>query len=482
MGNGKLVSELMSNVRFRVDKASDADLNKLAQCSEKFAFVQSYDPRRTPATDASLCRSSCTSTSTRSSRRSSSGTSRRCGASRSSWAAPARAAWSPPRATRPDGTGCTARCRAPRLAGAARRAAFLQPPFRRVPDGERHRHGGAARAVAAGRAAVAGRGLCRLVGGCAGGDLDADAVRGIAERLRTTITARTALVASIGAGTSKLVAKIASDLDKPDGLLVVPPGDELGVLYALPVTRLWGVGPATAQRLQRIGVTTVAALAAGAGGRAGRPARARGRHGAGGAGARPRTTEPSSPTARPKSVGVRGDVRDRPGRCRAAARRARPDGQQDRAPAAGVGPLRAHGQPQGPAARLPYPQPVAHAARRDRRRGGDPPGGPQAVRRGRRLAGAYACSGSPSPGCPTTSRTSCPISYAEPVAATRPAAERDATPVDGAAALGTRASTWSTKSSAGMGAGVRRGPGHRAGSRPRTTRRVGCAPSPSHPD
>ena len=79
--------------------------------------------------------------------------------------------------------------------------------------------------------------------------------------LRRTITERTGLVASVGAGSSKLVAKIASDLDKPDGLLVVPPGEELTLLHALPVTRLWGVGPATAQRLQRMGVTTVAELA-----------------------------------------------------------------------------------------------------------------------------------------------------------------------------------------------------------------------------
>ncbi|MDX6257838.1 MAG: polymerase [Frankiales bacterium] len=93
-------------------------------------------------------------------------------------------------------------------------------------------------------------------------DLGAEAVRVIAERLRATIRHRTGLTASVGAGTSKLVAKIASDLDKPDGLLVVPPGDELALLHGLPVTRLWGVGPATAQRLQRIGVTTVADLAA----------------------------------------------------------------------------------------------------------------------------------------------------------------------------------------------------------------------------
>ena len=93
-------------------------------------------------------------------------------------------------------------------------------------------------------------------------DLGTDAVRDLAGRLRTTIRERTGLTASVGAGSSKLVAKIASDLDKPDGLLVVPPGDELTLLHGLPVTRLWGVGPATAQRLQRIGVTTVAELAA----------------------------------------------------------------------------------------------------------------------------------------------------------------------------------------------------------------------------
>src|SRR5438045_3173688 len=68
-----------------------------------------------------------------------------------------------------------------------------------------------------------------LSAGPAAPELDAETVRGIAERLRTTIRQRTALVASIGAGTSKLVAKIASDLDKPDGLLVVPPGDELAL-------------------------------------------------------------------------------------------------------------------------------------------------------------------------------------------------------------------------------------------------------------
>jgi DNA polymerase-4 len=57
------------------------------------------------------------------------------------------------------------------------------------------------------------------------------------------------------------MAKIASDLDKPDGLVVVPPGSELDVLHPLPVTRLGGVGPATAERLRQVGVRTVADLA-----------------------------------------------------------------------------------------------------------------------------------------------------------------------------------------------------------------------------
>jgi DNA polymerase-4 len=57
------------------------------------------------------------------------------------------------------------------------------------------------------------------------------------------------------------MAKIASDLDKPDGLVVVPPGEELAVLHPLPVTRLGGVGPATAERLRQVGVRTVADLA-----------------------------------------------------------------------------------------------------------------------------------------------------------------------------------------------------------------------------
>src|SRR4051812_4278892 len=63
--------------------------------------------------------------------------------------------------------------------------------------------------------------------------------------LRTRIREETGLTASVGAATTKLLAKLASDLAKPDGLLLVEPGTEIEFLHPLPVTRLWGVGPAT---------------------------------------------------------------------------------------------------------------------------------------------------------------------------------------------------------------------------------------------
>jgi DNA polymerase IV len=97
----------------------------------------------------------------------------------------------------------------------------------------------------------------------AGLDLSVDGVTALARDLKARIAVATGgVTGSVGAGTSKLMAKIASDLDKPDGLVVVPPGEELAVLHPLPVTRLGGVGPATAERLRTVGVGTVADLAA----------------------------------------------------------------------------------------------------------------------------------------------------------------------------------------------------------------------------
>lgn len=87
-------------------------------------------------------------------------------------------------------------------------------------------------------------------------------VRSVGAKLKVDVHAATGLTASVGAGTSKLIAKIASDLDKPDGLVVIEPGTEIALLHPMPVGMLWSVGPATAERLRRAGAHTVADLAA----------------------------------------------------------------------------------------------------------------------------------------------------------------------------------------------------------------------------
>jgi len=88
-----------------------------------------------------------------------------------------------------------------------------------------------------------------------------DDVREIAQQLKDAIRkASGGLTASVGAGSSKLIAKIASELDKPDGIVVVPPGTEADFLAPMQVTVIPGVGPATAQRLSMAGVRTVADL------------------------------------------------------------------------------------------------------------------------------------------------------------------------------------------------------------------------------
>jgi len=84
----------------------------------------------------------------------------------------------------------------------------------------------------------------------------------IAGSIRGRVRAETGLAASVGVTTTKLLAKIASELANPDGVLVVAPGSELDVLHSLPVQRLWGVGPATYRRLERLGVRTIGDLAA----------------------------------------------------------------------------------------------------------------------------------------------------------------------------------------------------------------------------
>jgi DNA polymerase-4 len=101
----------------------------------------------------------------------------------------------------------------------------------------------------------------------------------IAVRLRREVRERVGLPISVGVARTKFLAKVASGVAKPDGLLVVPPDGELAFLHPLPVERLWGVGPVTADKLRQRGITTVGEVA-----RLGEPAlvsvlgRASGRH------------------------------------------------------------------------------------------------------------------------------------------------------------------------------------------------------------
>jgi DNA polymerase IV len=92
-------------------------------------------------------------------------------------------------------------------------------------------------------------------------DVSVDGVTRVARRLKDTVREVTGgLCGSVGIGTSKFVAKVASDLEKPDGLVVVPPGTERDLLRPMKVSIIPGVGPATAERLRRVGVHTVADL------------------------------------------------------------------------------------------------------------------------------------------------------------------------------------------------------------------------------
>lgn len=93
------------------------------------------------------------------------------------------------------------------------------------------------------------------------GRLFGDAPR-IGELLRESVRSQTGLTLSVGVATTKLVAKLASDSAKPDGLMVVHPEAALDFLHSLPVERLWGVGPSTRGKLARFGVRTISELAA----------------------------------------------------------------------------------------------------------------------------------------------------------------------------------------------------------------------------
>jgi len=83
----------------------------------------------------------------------------------------------------------------------------------------------------------------------------------IAVRLRSDVLEQVGLPITVGVARTKFLAKVASGVAKPDGLLVVPPDRELAFLHPLPVERLWGVGPVTADKLRDRGITTVGEVA-----------------------------------------------------------------------------------------------------------------------------------------------------------------------------------------------------------------------------
>ncbi|MDY6999155.1 MAG: DNA polymerase IV [Actinomycetota bacterium] len=90
----------------------------------------------------------------------------------------------------------------------------------------------------------------------------ADQVEAFCEELRADVMAATGLVASVGAGSGKQIAKIASGLAKPDGVTVVGRDEEAGLLHALPVRKLWGIGPVAEEKLHRLGIETIGGFAA----------------------------------------------------------------------------------------------------------------------------------------------------------------------------------------------------------------------------
>src|ERR1700741_2832959 len=90
----------------------------------------------------------------------------------------------------------------------------------------------------------------------------AEDVEAFCEDLRRRVREVTGLIASVGAGSGKQIAKIASGLAKPDGVRVVRRAEEQPLLGGLPVRRLWGIGPVAEEKLNRLGILTIGQLAA----------------------------------------------------------------------------------------------------------------------------------------------------------------------------------------------------------------------------
>ncbi len=90
----------------------------------------------------------------------------------------------------------------------------------------------------------------------------AEEVEAFCEDLRRRVRDETGLIAAVGAGSGKQIAKIASGLAKPDGIRVVRRAEERSLLGGLPVRRLWGIGPVAEEKLHRLGIETIGQFAA----------------------------------------------------------------------------------------------------------------------------------------------------------------------------------------------------------------------------
>ena len=136
----------------------------------------------------------------------------------------------------------------------------------------------------------------------------------IARTVRARVRAELGLPMSIGVARTKHLAKIASQVAKPDGLVVVDPETELEFLHELPVALMWGVGPATEARLAKIGVTTIGQLAESSPAIRGAIAWARGGKKVDGTRVEPRSAaNPDAPARalRRRTIGARTTARDR---------------------------------------------------------------------------------------------------------------------------------------------------------------------------
>lgn len=85
--------------------------------------------------------------------------------------------------------------------------------------------------------------------------------KSLGEKIKDDVRSATGLTVSVGVAANKFMAKIASDLEKPDGLTIVPRGGEREFLAPLPIRKLWGVGPRTAEKMERVGVRLIGDLA-----------------------------------------------------------------------------------------------------------------------------------------------------------------------------------------------------------------------------